>query len=201
MEKFVREPFRPGPTRRMSLERKDEAREWCSFYFPMILPAEESDWTVDSILNIGKQLVRRHGMRAMVIDPWNELEDVRPAAMTETEYTGKCLKRMRQFARHYDVHLFLVAHPTKLYRNKDGQYPVPTLYDISGSANFRNKPDNGIVVWRDLNDTSKPVDVHVQKIRDRVVGEVGGMPFRYNKVLADYEEMAGPVRDQWSHPE
>jgi twinkle protein len=201
MEKFIREPFRPGPTKRMSPERKTEAREWCSFFFPLILPEEESDWTVDSILDIGKKLVRRHGMRAMVIDPWNELEDVRPAAMTETEYTGKCLKRMRQFARHHDVHLFLVVHPTKLYRGKDGQYPVPTLYDCSGSAHFRNKPDNGIVVWRDLNDTSKPVDVHVQKIRDRVIGEVGGMPFRYNKVLADYEEMSGPVRDSWSQPE
>jgi len=172
-----------------------------NFYFPMILPAQESDWTVDSILDIGKKLVRRHGMRALVIDPWNELEDVRPSSMTETEYTGKCLKRMRQFSRYHDVHTFLIAHPTKLYRNKDGQYPVPTLYDCSGSANFRNKPDNGIVVWRDLNDPSKPVDVHVQKIRDRAVGEVGGMPFRYDRVLADYEEMGGPVQDRWSAPE
>lgn len=200
MEKFVREPFRPGPTPRMSENRKTEAREWCSFYFPMIRPDDESDWTVDHILKIGKQLVRRHGIRAMVIDPWNELEDIRPDGMTETEYTGKCLKRMRQFARLQDVHIFLVAHPTKLYRNKEGKYPVPTLYDISGSANFRNKPDNGIVVWRDLNEPNSPVDVHVQKIRDRVVGEVGGLAFRYSKVLADYTEMAGPVRDVWSAP-
>lgn len=201
MEKYIREPFRPGPTPRMSEQRKNEAREWCDFYFPLIRPREESDWTVDHILGIGKALVRRHGMRAMVIDPWNELEDIRPSTMSETEYTGKCLKRMRQFARHHDVHLFLVAHPAKMYRGKDGQYPVPNLYDISGSANFRNKPDNGIVVWRDLNNPDQPVDVHVQKIRDRVIGEVGGMSFRYSKVIADYTELAGPMRDRWSASE
>lgn len=197
MEKFIREPFRAGPTRRMSPERRDEALEWCDFYFPMILPEEEQDWNLDNIFKIAKALLRRHGIKGLVIDPWNELEHTRPAHMNESEYVGLQLKKMRQFARRTGLHIWLVAHPTKLYRNKDGKYPMPTLYDINGSANFFNKPDNGIVLYRDKGDQNAPVEVHVQKIRLRETGELGVMNFRYNKVLADYEEMVGP-KDMWS---
>jgi twinkle protein len=192
MEKFIREPFRRGPTPRMSPARKDEAVEWCDFYFPMILPEEEADWTLENIFKIAKALVRRHGIKGIVIDPWNEIEHVRPSHLNESEYVGLSLKKVRQFARRMDIHVWLVAHPAKLYRNKEGQYPIPSLYDISGSANFYNKVDNGIVVWRDKNDPNAPVEVHVQKIRFRDTGQLGTASFRYSKVLADYEELIGP---------
>jgi twinkle protein len=99
MEKFIREPFRAGPTRRMSPERRDAAREWVNWYFPMILPEEEQDWTLDNIFRIAQALVLRHGIKGLVIDPWNELEHVRPAHLSESEYIGLSLKKVRQFAR------------------------------------------------------------------------------------------------------
>lgn len=43
------------------------------------------------------------------------------------------------------VHVWFVAHPRQL-REWKGQ--PPNLYDISGSAHFINKADNGIVVHR-----------------------------------------------------
>lgn len=201
MEKFIREPFRAGPTPRMSPARREEAIEWVDFYFPMIHPEDEADWTLDNIMTIGAQLVRRHGIKALVIDPWNEIEHNRPNNMTESEFVGRELRRLRGFARRHMLAMFLVAHPTKMYRNKDGKFPMPTLYDCSGSANFYNKPDNGIIVYRDKNNPQAPVEVHLQKIRERSTGEIGYQNFRYNKVLADYEEMNGPIqRDQFSPP-
>jgi len=200
MEKFIREPFRHGPTRRMSPERREEAVEWVDFYFPMILPDDESDWTLDNILNIAKALVRRHGIKGMVIDPWNELEHTRPPHLSESEYIAKCLKQIRQFARRMGLHIWIVAHPAKLYRTKDGKYPMPTLYDISGSANWFNKPDNGIVLYRDKNNKDAPVEVHVQKVRLRETGSIGVQNFRYSKALGDYEEMVGPKPEQLEEP-
>lgn len=192
MEKFIREPFRHGPTPRMSPARRDEAIEWCHHYFPMILPEEEEDWTLENIFRIAKGLLRRHGIKGIVIDPWNELEHVRPAHLHESEYIGLSLKKIRQFARKTQIHVWIVAHPAKPYRNKEGVYPVPSLYDIAGSANFYNKIDNGIIVWRDKNDDAAPVEVHVQKVRFRETGQIGEYSFRYSKVIADYEELAGP---------
>jgi len=135
--------------------------------------------------------VKRKGIRGLVIDPWNELEHVRPAGMTETEYVSVVLKRVRQFARRNGVHLWLVAHPQKLYRDKDSGYPVPTLYDISGSAHWRNKSDVGLSLWRDLaNPGSDRLEVHVQKIRFRQIGKLGMAQLRYLKSCGVYRSMS-----------
>jgi twinkle protein len=124
-----------------------------------------------------------------VIDPWNELEPLRPAGMSETEYVSHCLKRIRVFARQRQVHVWIVIHPQKLYRDDKGRYPVPTLYDCSGSAHWRNKADNGIVVWRDLSEADSPeVQIHVQKIRFRQVGRRGMVTLYYESVCATYRD-------------
>jgi twinkle protein len=201
MEKFVREPFRAGPTRRMSPERRDAAREWVNWYFPMILPEEEQEWTLENIFQIAQALILRHGIKGLVIDPWNEIEHVRPSHLSESEYIGLSLKKVRQFARRSGLHIWIVAHPAKLYRSKDGKYPMPTLYDISGSANWFNKIDNGIVVYRDKGNPESPVEVHVQKVRLRETGEVGDVKFKYNRVIADYEEYRLERSDSWSAPQ
>ena len=44
---------------------------------------------------------------------------------------------------------WLVVHPAKILRNQDGTRPVPTPYDLSGSAHWYNKADNIITVHRD----------------------------------------------------
>ena len=125
-----------------------------------------------------------------MIDPWNELEHAPPHGMTETVYTGHVLKHIRQFARRQGVHVWVVAHPQKLYREKEtGNYPVPSLYDISGSANWRNKADCGIVVWRDFKDSHAPVEVHVQKIRFRQIGKLGLAKLRYEPATQRYAEL------------
>jgi hypothetical protein len=61
------------------------------------------------------------------------------------------------------VHVWFVAHPRQM-REWKGQ--PPNLYDISGSAHFINKADNGIVVHRDR-DPNAP--------DQRQVGACGGV--------------------------
>lgn len=197
MEKFVKQPFRDGPTPRMDVSTREAALEWCSYYFPMILPPEEEDWTLDNIMDIAQALLFRHGIKGLVIDPWNELEYAIPPGTTETQYIGRSLKRIRQFCRRTGLHAWIVAHPAKMQRNKQtGQYPMPTLYDINASANWYNKVDNGIVVHRDKSDPHAPVEIHFQKIRLRETGELGQVNLKYNRVLANYEEYV--IRDTWS---
>jgi twinkle protein len=198
MEKYSKQPFRPGPTPRMSREQMHNWREWIDFHFSFILPDDGDEWTLEHVLKSAAALVRRKGIRGIVIDPWNELEHQRPEHLTETEYTGQCLKRIRQFARKHQVHVWVVAHPAKMYRDKEGKYPVPTLYDINGSAHFRNKADNGIVVWRNLGETDDPVEVHIQKIRFREVGKLGVVKFKYDHVLADYTPFGNLTPVGWS---
>lgn len=41
----------------------------------------------------------RHGIRGLIIDPYNEIEHKRPAAMSETEYVSQLLGKVKRFAQ------------------------------------------------------------------------------------------------------
>jgi len=181
--KFARAPFADGPTPRMGVDDLTGALEWTHEHFAFILPEEP---TVDAILERARVLVFRMGIRGLVIDPWNELDHSRPDNRTQTEYISQSLSRIRQFARHHGVHIWLVAHPTKLQKGQDGQYPVPTPYDVSDSAHWYNKADNALSIWRDKGDLSVPVQVHVQKIRFAEVGKLGVANLHYDVPTARY---------------
>lgn len=189
LEKYVGFPFSDGPTQRMDRESLNIGMEWLNEHMAWILPSDDAEWTIDTVLSRAKALVLRRGIRGLVIDPWNELEHELPPGITETIYIGQVLRRVRQFARRHSVHVWIVAHPQKLYR-EDGKYPVPTLYDISGSANWRNKADNGIVVFRDFTNDQSPVEIHVQKVRFRQIGRIGMAKLNYQKATQTYSELA-----------
>lgn len=190
IEKWTEFPFDAGPSQRLNRESLTIAKREVGEHCFWVLPDDDTDWTIDALLEAARALVFRKGIRGLVIDPWNELEHVRPEGMTETEYVSRTLKRVRQFARKYGVHIWFVAHPAKLYKDKDGKYPVPSLYDISGSAHWRNKADNGLVVWREFTDPPTPeVDIHVQKVRFRQVGRVGMATLSYRHSTGTY----GPI--------
>jgi twinkle protein len=190
IEKWAEVPFSPGPSPRMDSKTLELGLEWVANHFTWILPDE--DWGLEKILEVAEGIVLRDGIRGLVIDPWNELESQRPPQMSETEYISNALRVIRQFGRRHQVHVWVVVHPAKLYRDKDGNYPVPTLYDCAGSSHWRNKADNGIVVWRDLGQEDRPeVQVHIQKIRFRQVGRRGMVPLRYVPKTATYQDETG----------
>jgi len=190
-EKWAGVPFADGLAPRMDRESLRMAMDWVGGHFDWILPDDDSEWTVSTVLDRAKALVFRKGIRGLVIDPWNELEHAPPHGVTETIYTGQVLKHVRQFARRHGVHVWIVAHPQKLYRDKDsGNYPVPSLYDISGSANWRNKADCGLVVWRDFGNAHTPVEIHAQKIRFRQVGKLGMAKLTYEPATQTYRELS-----------
>ena len=181
MEKYYKQPFDLGKHNRISEEQKELGKLWLKEHFSIILPDEDANWSIDGVLDLAKVLVYRKGIKGLVIDPWNELDHSRPNNQTETEYVSAVLTKIRRFARNYDVHVWLVAHPAKLYKDKDGKYPVPTPYDISGSAHYRNKADNAITVWRNVGHDDEAIsDIHVQKIRFKEIGKVGLVSLRYD---------------------
>lgn len=152
-----------------------EAKRYIDDNFFFILP--DDGYSLSNILVKARFLVRRKGIRAVVIDPYNRLED-ESDGRSETRYISKQLDDMTNFAQQNDVLLILMAHPTKMHRDKEGNMEVPTLYDISGSANFYNKADFGIVVNRKRNEDC--VEIKVSKVKFRHLGENGDALFKYN---------------------
>jgi twinkle protein len=68
--------------------------------------------------------------------------------------------------------------------------PVPTLYDISGSANWANKADLGLVVYRDL-DNGNIVELYLRKVRFKEIGQVGVVELQWDRVTGRYSAARG----------
>jgi twinkle protein len=142
----------------------------------------DNDFTLDSVLSLVAGLKNRKGIDYFVIDAWNKLEH--QYGDSETKYIGQSLDKLVNFCERYNVHCFLVAHPRKIQKKDNGNYHIPTLYDIAGSANFFNKTDNGIVVYRDFE--SNNVEIHVQKVKFSHWGQVGQANFSYDIQTGNY---------------
>lgn len=174
---------------RMSEGVKDYAKEWINSHFVFITPHDE-ELQFDNIIKKAVICVIKYGIRGLVIDPWNEVDHTRPYGLSETEYISKCLSKLRYFAHTYNVHVWLIAHPTKLIRRQDGTYPIPTPYDVQGSSHFRNKADCCLTVWRntepDNHDTT--VDIYIQKIRFHEVGKIGKVTLEYDWLTQSYKD-------------
>lgn len=121
---------------------------WIDDNFSFIYPSEDEDVTLEWVLDRCEAAVVQHGVKVVVIDPWNEMDHSRAQGESLTEYTGRAIKAFKRFAKKFQVLMIVVAHPAKMQKDKDGKYSVPTLYDISDSAHWYNKCDAGIVVHR-----------------------------------------------------
>lgn len=149
------------------------------------------NFRIDTILEKAQYLVRKKGVKVLVIDPYNRLEN-EMGQQNETHYVSALLDKLQNFAVRTDVLVILMVHPTKMTPNKDGVVPVPTLYDCSGSANFYNKCDFGIVVHRDRE--ADVVEVRIQKVKFKWLGKVGTAFFKYDAVNGRY----APLTDKES---
>lgn len=159
---------------RIDGDELDQTKLFLNGKFWFIKPPK--DFSLDSILMSVKQLKKTKGIDAYVIDAWNKLEH--KYAGSETKYIGESLDKINQFNEDNNVHCFLIAHPTKLSKNKDTQlFEIPNLYNIAGSANFYNKTDNGITVYR--NYATNKTEVYVQKVKFSHWGKVGNCEFDY----------------------
>jgi twinkle protein len=176
---------------RMTRDELTEAKAWLQEHVSFLLPEDETP-TIATLLALARVQVYRQGIKGLVLDPWNEIEHSRPPGQTETEYISQTLTAIRRFARLHGVHVWVVAHPTKLHKAEKGEYaglyPPPTPYDISGSAHFRNKADACITVWRDLESPDHLVEVHVQKIRFREIGTPGKVELLYRPSCSRFLE-------------
>lgn len=89
------------------------------------------------------------------------------------------------------VALFIAAHPTKMEKLATGDYALPTPYDIAGSANWRNKADVCLAVWRPMANPQPFVDIHIQKVRFRDAGSLGRCRLLWCAATGTYSDPPG----------
>jgi twinkle protein len=172
------------------LERT-KAREYLTDRFYWIYP--EEDYSLTTILAKVRQAVLKHGIRWFVMDPWNKLEH-RRNGMSETDYISVCLDQISNFNKQNGTHCFLVVHPKKMEFDKaSGKYEIPGLYDINGSANWYNKADIGLSMYKTGDGTNT---LYIQKVKFKYWGGVGEVNYNWNSDNGRYDEYA-PDFTRW----
>ena len=128
-------------------------------------------YTLESVLRKGAELVKRKGIKCLVIDPYNKVRDVDCKTEDVNRYTMEYLTKIETFAKKYDVLVFIVAHPTKMYKTQDGKIEEPTMYNIKGGGEWYDASYHGLLVHRDYE--AKTTKVKVLKVKFQNLGENG----------------------------
>jgi len=128
-------------------------------------------YTLDEVLSKGGELVKRKGIKCLVIDPYNKVRDVNCKTEDVNRYTMEYLTKIEVFAKKYDVLVIVVAHPTKMYKDKDGKIEEPTMYNIKGGGEWYDASYHGLLVHRDYE--AKTVKAKVLKVKFQNLGENG----------------------------
>lgn len=170
-----------------------KAKEFLHDRIVWVYPDE--GFALQDILNKVRQAVLKYGIQWFVIDPWNKLEHQDDS----TNYVSRCLDEISNFNKKNGTHSFIVAHPTKMRMNQEkGKYEVPGLYDISGSANFYNKADIGLSMYKEEEGKNALI---IQKVKFKFWGQVGVVMYnwnsdngRYSESLVDYANWLVPVK-------
>ena len=128
-------------------------------------------YSLEAVLRKGAELVKRKGIKCLVIDPFNKVRDVDCKTEDVNRYTMEYLTKIEIFAKKYDVLVFIVAHPTKMYKGQDGKIEEPTMYNIKGGGEWYDASYHGLLVHRDY--IAKTVKCKVLKVKFQNLGENG----------------------------
>jgi len=136
-----------------------------NFYF-----IDMDKYSLEAVLRKGAELVKRKGIKCLVIDPFNKVRS-NDASGDVNVYTLDYLSKIEIFAKKYDVLVIVVAHPTKMYKDANGRIEEPTMYNIKGGGEWYDASYHGLLVHRDYE--NKTVKAKVLKVKFQNLGENG----------------------------
>lgn len=176
----LRRWYNEKPESQQSPTERAEADGWIERRFAFVVPSETEDATLEWLLERMEAAAMQMGCKLFIIDPWNEIEHRRDGNETQTEYIGRAIRALKRFARAFDVHVMVVAHPSKTLRGSDGKYPMPSLRDVAESAHFNNKPELGLVIHaEDAASDIRTLAVVKSRYREEI-GQLQAPELRFN---------------------
>lgn len=179
---------------KMNSVEVDVGMNFIDNHFHFVIP--DQDASVDWLLGKFKELIRRYGIKGIVLDAWNRIDH--PGNFNDPELINKELKKIDKFCIKHNVMCLLVVHPAKPVSGRNGESPVPTLDTLSGGSQFGNIAANGVSVFRVFG-TFNPLtnkydnqktEVYIQKVKVQPYwGHQGTVTFKYDIPSGRYNEM------------
>ena len=168
------------PREDMSIEEYRDAKKFLRERIVMI-NYNDLKRNFDKIMVQVRRYMKFGVLDGLVIDPFNLL-------VSEYKYTNQLahvnhvITRCTDIAKELNIHVFIVAHPTKP-DTTFGKLPKMTKYSIAGGADWVNVADNIVIVSRDAQDQT---GVLIDKVRDQEFDSLGEFKIQYDKYTRGY---------------
>jgi replicative DNA helicase len=176
-EKIIGKGFFRGADR-MTGEELDSAISFLEDHIK-IIDIGDGEFTSDNMLSLVRDFTSKNSIQGLVIDPIGDLEISIKKSENKTYAVARFLRMIRRIGRRKEFSPYIIAHTTKLQKDfKTHKYPVPTLYDIDGSAAYYNTAFQGLTTYRYFK--ADVIAVHVQKIKFKPSGKIGICFLKYN---------------------
>lgn len=152
IQKFYGRPFFADSEGIEKVTKDDilKYKDWANEKIYLTAPDKAESPTWDWLIGKFKEQMYSYGIDIFVIDAFNKV--LFDKAGNRLELISETLTKLTSFAQQNNVIIFLIAHPTKMQKNDQGVYNCPTLYDVSGSADFRNQTHDGFSIYRTFAD-------------------------------------------------
>lgn len=165
--------------KRISKEDIDKYDYWANERIYLTDCGENESPTWKWLLDKFREQMYSFGVDIFVIDAFNKV--ILPKG-NKIDEINNVLTKLTHFAKANNVIIFLIAHPTKMKKTDAGIYDVPTLYDVSGSSDFRNQVHCGFSIYRYFDDNPRTTFFNL-KTKYSFQGKIGETEdFKFNDV-------------------
>lgn len=169
-----------------------KAMEFIDKHFFYIYPEKESP-TPDYINQRFLELIIKYEIDGCITDPFNMLDNDWGKQGRDDRYIGDFLSKEKRFALENNVYKIILVHPnSSIPKHDNGNFKVPSVYNLAGGAMWNNKCDNILCLHRpnyviDPSDTL--CEFYSQKIKkQKLNGIPGKVEFDFDRITNRYKE-------------
>ena len=162
-------------------------------HFIVAEDTDEKGLNFDEYIKLVKDCKKDYGIHTSTIDNWNDIEHENYTNVSD--YLKRKLPKWNKLAASQKIHSFLICHAKNPIGIKNGELPkAPTPYEIDGGAAWIQKAYNMICINREyieLNGRTQlgnEVDIIIQKVKPRIVGNTGICKLDYDWIKKCYSE-------------
>jgi hypothetical protein len=162
-------------------------------HFIVAEDTDEKGLNFDEYIKLVKDCKKDYGIHTSTIDNWNDIEHENYTNVSD--YLKRKLPKWNKLAASQKIHSFLICHAKNPIGIKNGELPkAPTPYEIDGGAAWIQKAYNMICINREYIETNgkmqlgNEVDIIIQKVKPRIVGNTGICKLDYDWIKKCYSE-------------
>lgn len=168
----------------MTIDKIKKAKKFINDYFFFV--DNEDGYNPTQFLKLAKHMIRKHGIRVIVKDPWNAMEEDKRHGEGTFEYLRRVLTNEVKFANRYGIYNIINAHPPTPDKGFIRLLNAPSPLEVEGGSIWSKKMYEIVCIHvpytNDWKDTT--VEFYVQKVKNH---KLIGVPTKDKPIVLKFD--------------